>query len=215
MPPRASTNLVKPTRAGARAAAGELDSRMYELDMNLAALAKASGVSTGIIRKLLVAQFANSYRPDKLRALSVAVRWQPDRLANLLTKATEKPGLASECCVVISSEPPSLDKCRPNAPGRRDPERAQLRGPERDAEVSAMRASSSASLWASTGRSAAADPLGTRVPGWGDGTDGIGWMSRTRSLRSKNSVQVFADRLPRTAMGVRLQDQKRRLVKKL
>ena len=96
MPPRAPTNLVKPTRAGARAAAGELDSRMYELDMNQTALAKASDVTIGSIRKLLVGQFANSYRPDKLRALSLALRWQPDRLANLLTKATEQPGLGEE-----------------------------------------------------------------------------------------------------------------------
>ncbi len=71
MPPRAPANLVEPTRVGASAAAGELDSRMYELEMNRATLAKASDVSIGIIRMLLVGQFANSYRPDKLRVLAL------------------------------------------------------------------------------------------------------------------------------------------------
>jgi hypothetical protein len=44
---------------------------MYELEMNRATLAKASDVSIGIIRMLLVGQFANSYRPDKLRVLAL------------------------------------------------------------------------------------------------------------------------------------------------
>ena len=66
------------------AVADAIGKRMRELKFSRARLARESGVSEIVIRYLGQHSYAMTHSRSTLVALSAALRWQPDHLANIL-----------------------------------------------------------------------------------------------------------------------------------